>query len=68
MATSVGVQNSQSRNSLANVARFIPGVLLLGVIGFAGKVLEQSINGTPKLITSSFLTLNMCSGRLRLVC
>jgi uncharacterized membrane protein YadS len=30
------------------VVRFIPGVLLLAVIGFAGKLLEQSINGYAK--------------------
>jgi hypothetical protein len=48
MGTSVALPNSEARSSFANVARFIPGVLLLGVIGFAGKILEQSINGYAK--------------------
>jgi uncharacterized membrane protein YadS len=48
MATSVALPNSEARNPFAIVARFIPGVLLLAVIGFAGKVLEQSINGYAK--------------------
>jgi hypothetical protein len=48
MTTSVALPSSEARNPFANVARFIPGVLLLGVIGFAGKILEQSINGYAK--------------------
>jgi hypothetical protein len=40
MATSAALPNSEARNPIANVAQFIPGVLLLAVIGFAGKVLS----------------------------
>jgi uncharacterized integral membrane protein (TIGR00698 family) len=48
MATSVALPSQEAHNPFANVVRFIPGVLLLAVIGFAGKLLEQSINGYAK--------------------
>jgi hypothetical protein len=48
MATSVALPNQEAHNPFANVFRFIPGVLLLAAIGYAGKLMEQSINGYAK--------------------
>jgi uncharacterized integral membrane protein (TIGR00698 family) len=48
MASSVAIERIQPLNPLSQVLRLIPGVLLLTAIGFAGKVLEQSINGYAK--------------------
>jgi hypothetical protein len=48
MATSVVLPREENQNPFASVVRFVPGVLLLAAIGFAGKVLEQSINGYAK--------------------
>jgi uncharacterized integral membrane protein (TIGR00698 family) len=48
MATSVTLPRQKAQNPFASVVRFLPGVLLLAAIGFAGKVLEQSINGYAK--------------------
>jgi uncharacterized integral membrane protein (TIGR00698 family) len=48
MATSIALPSQEAQNPFAAVIRYIPGVLLLAAIGFAGKVLEQSINGYAK--------------------
>jgi len=47
MAT-IALSSQEAQNPLANVVRYLPGVLLLAAIGFAGKLLEQSINGYAK--------------------
>jgi uncharacterized integral membrane protein (TIGR00698 family) len=48
MATSIALPSQEAHNPFANVVRFIPGVLLLAAVGYAGKLLEQSINGYAK--------------------
>jgi len=48
MATPIALPSQETHNPIANVVRFIPGVLLLAAIGLAGKMLEQSINGYAK--------------------
>ena len=48
MATSIALPSQEAQNPFENVIRYVPGVLLLAAIGFAGKLLEQSINGYAK--------------------
>ncbi len=48
MASTVALTNQEAQNPLIHIARYIPGVLLLAVIGLAGKFLEQNINGYAK--------------------
>lgn len=48
MAASVALPNQQTENPFAALLRVLPGVVLLAVIGLAGKFLEQSINGYAK--------------------
>jgi uncharacterized integral membrane protein (TIGR00698 family) len=48
MAASIALPRQDAQNPLATIVRYIPGVLLLAVIGFAGKFLEQNINGYAK--------------------
>jgi uncharacterized integral membrane protein (TIGR00698 family) len=44
MATSIALPREQHSNPVRQLLRHIPGVLLLATIGYAGKVLEQSVN------------------------
>jgi uncharacterized integral membrane protein (TIGR00698 family) len=48
MATNVAVISDKSQNPLMRVAGLLPGILLLAVIGYAAKWIEQSINGYTK--------------------
>jgi uncharacterized integral membrane protein (TIGR00698 family) len=50
MSTSVSVPVAavESQNPLSKVLRLIPGILLLAAIGYAGKVIEKSVNTYAK--------------------
>jgi uncharacterized integral membrane protein (TIGR00698 family) len=48
MASVLAIPRVRPLNPFAQVLRLAPGVLLLAAIGYAGKVLEQSINGWAK--------------------
>ncbi|MFZ0686242.1 MAG: putative sulfate exporter family transporter [Terriglobales bacterium] len=45
---STSLANVESGNPQVNALRVVPGVLLLAGIGYAGKVLEHSVNGYAK--------------------
>lgn len=47
-STSIAVPQVPSFSPLNALLRLIPGVVLLGAIGYLGKVIEQSINGYTK--------------------
>ena len=49
MSTSISVPRVQAANSFAGVLRLIPGVALLAAIGYAGKVLERTVNTYAKV-------------------
>jgi uncharacterized integral membrane protein (TIGR00698 family) len=49
MATSIALPREQYFNPVRQLLRYIPGVLLLAGIGYAGKVLEQTINRYAKV-------------------
>ena len=49
MSTSVVIERKTSTGSSSNLLRFVPGIILLAVIGFAGKFIEQSIAGYGKV-------------------
>ena len=44
MSTSVAIKQSTSTNLSSRLFSFIPGVILLAAIGYAGKFIEQSIS------------------------
>lgn len=48
MATSIALPREQHSNPVRQLLRYIPGVLLLAAIGYAGKVLEQTVNAYAK--------------------
>jgi uncharacterized integral membrane protein (TIGR00698 family) len=48
MSASVAVPRTPSESPWLQAVRLVPGILLLAVIGYAGKVLEKSINGYAK--------------------
>lgn len=48
MATSISLSRVRSDNPLANALSVVPGVLLLAGIGYAGKLLEHSVNAYAK--------------------
>jgi len=48
MATNSVAISNETVNPLRNVAGMVPGILLLAVIGYAAKWIEQSINGYTK--------------------
>jgi len=48
MGTSTALTRVQSDNRLLNASRIVPGVLLLAGIGYAGKILEHSVNAYAK--------------------
>ncbi|MGA8271629.1 MAG: putative sulfate exporter family transporter [Candidatus Sulfotelmatobacter sp.] len=43
MSTSVAVEQRASANFSSSLLRFVPGVILLAVIGYGGKFIEQSV-------------------------
>lgn len=43
MATSISIPREQVQNPLSGILRLIPGIALLAVIGYAGKVIEHSL-------------------------
>lgn len=48
MASSTSLSRVESGNRLLNSSSFVPGVLLLGGIGYAAKILEHSVNNYAK--------------------
>jgi uncharacterized integral membrane protein (TIGR00698 family) len=48
VATSVSLPQSQSTNLGASVSRLMPGIVLLAAIGYAGKVIEHTLNTYAK--------------------
>jgi uncharacterized integral membrane protein (TIGR00698 family) len=48
VATSIAIPQEQTSNPLHQFLQLVPGVLLLAGIGYAGKLLEQTINGYAK--------------------
>jgi len=48
MATSISLSRARSDSPLVNALSVVPGVLLLAGIGYAGKVLEHSVNAYAK--------------------
>ena len=48
MATSIALPREQSSNVLQQFLRLLPGVFLLAGIGYAGKILERTINAYAK--------------------
>jgi len=48
MASSMAVTRVESRSTPLNVLRLFPGILLLAVVGYAGKVLEKFLNTYAK--------------------
>jgi uncharacterized integral membrane protein (TIGR00698 family) len=48
MATSIAVSRAESGSVPINFLRLIPGVLLLGAVGYAGKFLEKFLNTYAK--------------------
>ncbi|MGZ4787156.1 MAG: YeiH family protein [Terriglobales bacterium] len=47
-STSIAVPHPQSLRPAGTLVRLVPGVLLLGAIGYLGKFIEQSINAYAK--------------------
>jgi uncharacterized integral membrane protein (TIGR00698 family) len=48
MASSIAVTRAESSSTPLNFLRLIPGVLLLAGVGYAGKILEKSLNSYAK--------------------
>ncbi len=48
MASSISLTRVESGNPLMTALRIVPGVLLLAGIGYAGKILEHSVNAYAK--------------------
>src|SRR5271168_4881596 len=48
MASTTSLSHVESDNGLLNALSVVPGVLLLAGIGYAGKILERSINTYAK--------------------
>jgi uncharacterized membrane protein YadS len=48
MASSISLPRAESTNPLLNALRIVPGILLLAGIGYAGKVLERTVNAYAK--------------------
>src|SRR5271169_599345 len=49
MATSIAVSRAESHKTPLNILRLTPGVLLLVVVGYAGKFLEKFLNTYAKV-------------------
>jgi len=63
MATAIAVSRVESEKTPLNVLTLIPGILLLAVVGYAGKLLEKFLNTYAKSTIGPFPTLNMSCGR-----
>jgi uncharacterized integral membrane protein (TIGR00698 family) len=48
MAATIAVPRVQAKPAPANILQLIPGILLLGAVGYAGKFLEKYLNTTAK--------------------
>jgi uncharacterized integral membrane protein (TIGR00698 family) len=48
MAASTALPSQEAHNPFASIIQFVPGVLLLTVVGLGGKFIEQSVNGYAK--------------------
>jgi len=48
MATSISLSRANADNPWLNLARVVPGILFLAVIGYAGKLLERTLNSYAK--------------------
>ena len=48
MASSIAIPQSRTDNPVLQFARLIPGVALLGAIGYAGKLLEKNVGAYAK--------------------
>ncbi len=60
-STNTAARSRSLQTPIGLVQRFvalIPGLLLLGAVGYAGKFIEQFSTSIPKPITSLFPTLN----------
>ena len=62
MATAA-IATTRSASLVRRFVELIPGLLLLAVVGYGGKFIEQSIAAYTKPTTSRFPTLNMFCGR-----
>jgi len=49
MSTSVSIPHAESQSPVLNVVRLLPGILLLAGIGYAGKLIEKSVNTYGKV-------------------
>jgi uncharacterized integral membrane protein (TIGR00698 family) len=49
MSTTASTPQINSENRLTSLLRLVPGILLLAVIGYAGKVIEKSVNTYAKV-------------------
>jgi len=49
VATTISVPRIQTGNPVAGLLRLVPGIALLGAIGYAGKVLERTVNTYSKV-------------------
>jgi uncharacterized integral membrane protein (TIGR00698 family) len=48
MATSISLPRTQSANPLVSLLQLVPGIGLLAAIGYAGKILERTVNAYAK--------------------
>ena len=48
MASSISLPRAESASPLLNALRIVPGILLLAAIGYAGKILERTLNTYAK--------------------
>src|SRR5580698_6874057 len=48
MASSIALPQSRTDNPVLQIARLIPGIALLGAIGYAGKLLEKNVGAYAK--------------------
>jgi uncharacterized integral membrane protein (TIGR00698 family) len=48
VATSISLPQSRSANPGVSVVRLVPGIVLLAVIGYAGKIIEHTLNTYAK--------------------
>ena len=48
MASSIAIPQSRTDNPVLQFARLIPGIALLGAIGYAGKLLEKNVGAYAK--------------------
>jgi uncharacterized integral membrane protein (TIGR00698 family) len=48
MASTIAVTRVESSSTPSNILRLVPGILLLAIVGYAGKFLEKFLNGYAK--------------------